>query len=289
MGQTEPTVSIVVINWNTCTLLDELLASIGLTTTADFCETIVVDNGSKDGSSGMVERKHPGVRLIRNPDNKGYAAANNQGFAIARGKYVLLLGSDTVLHEGTVRTLTEFLDGHQGVGAAGCRLLNPDGTPQASCKRFPRLRDAAWTYLSLHRFARHYDMHDFDFYRTQPVDQPAGTCLLIRREILARLRGFDERYRILYNDVDLCERIRSAGWDIYYVAETELTHHGSVTTRSAPAAVRLEMYRNILLYYRTRFGARAQAVLVPVLFVRLLAATRSPIAFRLLKGGEGHE
>jgi GT2 family glycosyltransferase len=280
----EPTVSIVIPNWNTRGLLDDLLASVQSTTSAESCETVVVDNGSVDGSTEMVETKYPWVRLIKNSENRGYAGGNNQGIFAARGKYVLLLGSDTVLREGTVTTLVQFLDAHAKVGAAGCRLLNPDLTPQASCKRFPTLLDGAFTYLSLHRCTQHYNMSDFDFYKTQPVDQPAGTCLLLRRALLNELKGFDEQYRILYNDVDLCRRIWSKGWEIWFVAETELVHHGSMSTRSAPAGVRAEMYRNILNYYATNFGWPAYFVLAPILCARLLfTVAAKAVAARLAR------
>jgi len=276
-----PTVSIVVPSWNTRALLSDLLDSIAATTNRDFCEVIVVDNGSADGSPDAVAAKYPWARLIRNAENRGYAEGNNQGIAIARGRYVLLLGSDTVLQEGTVKTMTDFLDLHPEAGAAACRLLNPDRTPQGSCKRFPSLWDAAFTYLSLYGLTRSYSMHGFDFYATQQVDQPAGTCLQIRRALLEELRGFDQRYKILYTDVDLCQRIVAHGWKIYYVAGTEVIHHGSVSTRSAPALVRLAMYQDILRYFRRHAGVMSRWILTPILFVRLFLRTRSVSAFRL--------
>jgi GT2 family glycosyltransferase len=273
-------VSIVITNWNTRLLLDALLSSIETTTSPDMVETIVVDNGSVDGSPAMIEEKYPWVQVVKNAMNRGYAGANNQGIGLARGRFVLLLGSDTVVHPGTVATLVTYLDTHPDVGAAGCRLLNPDLTPQASCKRFPTLRDGIVTYLSLHGLAQAYNMHDFDFYKTQFVDQPAGTCLLLRRPMLVELHGFDERYGLLYNDVDLCQRIKALGWNIAFVADTELKHHGSMSTRSAPAGVRLKMYQDILRYYRAHFGWPAYAALAPILSVRLLLAVVNKLSRR---------
>ena len=277
----ETVVSIIITNWNTCELLDGALDSIATLAPSGSTETVVVDNGSVDGSPAMVEEKYPWVKLIRNAGNLGFARANNQGIAVARGKYVLLLGSDTILLKGTIATLSSFLDAHQEVAAAGCRLLNPDRTPQTSCRRFPRLRDAVATYLSLHSLARRYTMKGFEFYRTQAVDQPAATCLIVRRDLLNELHGFDEHLTILYNDVDLCQRIRARGWEIYFNAETEIIHYGSMTTGSAPPGVRLEMYRNILRYFRSYAGPLARWVLTPILVVRLFLLTRSSMAFRL--------
>jgi len=279
----ETTVSIIITSWNTCELLDGALDAVGLHAPAPAIETIVIDNGSTDDSSVMVGEKYPWVRLIANTENLGFARANNQGIAVAHGKNVLFLGSDTIVQPGSVQTLAAFLDAHPETGAASCRLMNPDHTPQMSCRRFPRLRDALATYLSLHWLARRYTMRGFDFYRTQSVDQPAATCLMVRRRLLEDLHGFDPRYTILYNDVDLCERIRAQGWEIYYVADAEIIHYGSMTTRSAPPTIRLEMYRNIIAYFRAHRGPIAQWLLTPVLAVRLWLLTRNAIALKLFR------
>ena len=235
----------------------------------------------------MVESSFPGVRLLRNARNEGFARANNQGYGISGGTFILLLGSDTLMRKGTVETMAGYLDAHASAGAVGCRLLNPDGTPQMSCRRFPRLRDAVATYLSLHRLARDYTYGDFDFARTQDVEQPAATCLMIRRSVIEATGLFDERYAILYNDVDLCRRIRAAGWSIWYLGDAEIVHHGCVSTNQATPEIRLEMYRNILRYFTTDNGWIARAVLTPILFVRLLAATHSRIAFSLFSRNGG--
>ena len=275
-------VSVVIATWNTrelvCGAVQALLAS----DCQEPVEIIVIDNGSVDGSADAIRERFPDVTLICNAANTGYAHANNQGIGLARGRYVLLLGSDTEVRADAVRTMSAFLDRHQDAAAVACRLVNPDGSPQMSCRRFPRLRDAIATYLSLHWLARRYTMAGFDFYAPQEVDQPAATCLMFRREVLSSLHGFDESYRILYNDVDLCKRLRDAGGRIYFTGETEVLHYGSITTRSAPAGIRMEMYRNILLYFRRNRGMMAYCVLAPVLSLRLFLVTRSVKAFSLM-------
>jgi GT2 family glycosyltransferase len=283
---TRPALSIVVTSWNTRNLLRELLQSL-----AQFVpgvEVIVVDNASVDGSADLVAREFPEVALIRNVSNLGYAVANNQGIRVARGSFVLLLGSDTRVIDGSLQKMASYLEAHTCAGAVACRLLNPDGTPQRSCRRFPRLRDAIATYLSLDFLAGRYNLRGFDFYATQPVEQPAATCLMVRRSVLDRVGLLDERYSILYNDVDLCRRIRSAGWEIMFLGDAEIIHHGSQSTTQAPSHVRLEMYRNILEYFERTFGKRARLVLMPILLTRLAIVTRSVSAFRLLSGtGQG--
>jgi GT2 family glycosyltransferase len=274
--------SVVIANWNTRELLRELLRSYATHRPRTPNEVIVVDNGSTDGSGEMLRKDFPWVVRIENPTNTGYARANNQGFASARGSFVLLLGSDTVVLDRSFDRMVEILRASPAVGAVACRLLNPDGSPQQSCRRFPRVRDAVLTYLSLHRFAGRYNLDRFDYSKTQAVEQPAATCLLIRKSVIQSIGLFDERYTILYNDVDFCKRIHDAGWTILYSADAEIRHYGSQSTKRAGPALRLEMYRNILLYYRLHAGRWSELILRPILTVRLIAATRSLLGLRLL-------
>ena len=271
---TDLTLSVVIANWNTRDLLLGLLESIQEHAPLVPYEVIVVDNGSTDKSTEVLENRFPDVRVIRNAENAGYARAVNQGAACARGEYLLLLGSDTVVRAGSLQRMVEYLQRHKEVGAVSCRLRNPDGSVQASCRRFPSLWDAAVTYLSLHALAPSYNVRDFDFFKTQEVDQPAATCLLLRWSVVRDIGLFDEKLSILYNDVDLCKRVWSSGWKIVYDAETEVIHYGSQSTRQATPEVRLEMYRNILLYYVRQFGKKALVVLLPILSVRLAIVNR---------------
>jgi GT2 family glycosyltransferase len=266
--------SVLITSWNTRDLLADLLSSLSEFPSGVGTEIVVVDNDSADGSAEMVESAHPEVVLIRNDRNRGFAAGNNQALAASSGRAVLLLGSDTRVLGGTLKTMLDYLDAHPGVGAVSCRLLYPDGSPQLSCRRFPRVRDAVATYLSLHFLVRGYEMRDFDFDTIQEVDQPAATCLLIRRTVIEDIGLFDERYSILYNDVDLCERIWKAGSTIVYHGGATVIHHGSSSTTQAPPELRLEMYRNILRYFTQRFGIRALIALFPILLVRLAVVTR---------------
>lgn len=273
--------SIVITSWNTRELLRELLQSLRDFAPGRPYEVLVVDNASSDGSARMVQEDFPEVVLLGNTENLGYARANNQGIQSARGSYVLLLGSDTRLIARTFDVMIDFLEQEPSVGAVGCRLLNPDRTPQISCRRFPTLRDAVVTYCSLHLLAPGYTMRGFRFDKTQPVDQPAATCFMMRREVLDTIGGFDERYTILYSDVDLCRRIHAAGWSIYYLADAEIVHYGSRSTSQATPEIRLEMYRNIIDYYTKSAGPIARWVLWPILQIRLLLVTRSLMALRL--------
>jgi N-acetylglucosaminyl-diphospho-decaprenol L-rhamnosyltransferase len=226
---------------------------------------IVVDNGSRDGSADMIAAEFPAprVRLLRNGVNEGFARANNQGFRHARGRYFLPLNSDTEVRAGALRTMVRFLDQFPGYGACAPRLVNPDGTVQRACMRFPTLA-AGFLYDSWFerrfgraRAVRRYFMEEFDHLGDADVDQPPGACFLVRRELFEAIGGFDERLWLFFNDVDLCRQVRARGSAIRYLARAEVLHHGGRST-SQYRDFTGEWIVNRLRYYRKhhgRFGA----------------------------------
>lgn len=276
------TLSIIITSWNTRELLRAALRSIERFPSRYPSEVIVVDNDSRDRSAEMVESEFPAVRLIKNNVNTGYAGGNNIGYAASRGELILLLGSDTEVRHGSIDVMAEYLMQHPEAGAVCCRLERPDGSLQRSCKRFPTPMNAVATYCSLHFLNRTYLMSDFDHTTVREVDQPDATCIMLRRETIGGDRIFDERFTILYNDVDLCQRIKREGRTIVFLPEATVLHHGSQSTKQAPPELRLVMYRNILLYFQTYWGAYTRLFLTPILMVRYLAATRSLSAMKLL-------
>src|SRR5690349_8138427 len=171
-------VSIVIANWNTKDLIRQCIESIFNSVQPGFeYEVIIIDNGSSDGSREYLESLGNRIVLITNDTNRGYAKACNQGMRTAKGEFILLLGSDTIMRKNTIEDCASFLESHPEAGAAGCRLLNPDGTVQNSCKKFPALANAFYTYLSLDSMNREYDMAYFDYNHTREVEQIATTFL----------------------------------------------------------------------------------------------------------------
>lgn len=256
-----PDLSIVIVNRNTRELLRACLASIHGLPDPIRWELIVVDNGSTDGSVELVEGDYPGAHLIRNETNTGYAYPNNQGLLISRGRYVLLLNSDTVVQPFALSRLVGFMDRNADAGACGPALLYPDGRLQRSCFSFPSPRTyfASMTALdSLFPRSRLFGNQQtgFDHRRTAPVDALLGAALLVRREVLEAVGPLDERFRIHYNDFDWCRRIHGAGWRIYFVHEAQVVHHSAATTRRENQQLRLqgELVRNLFDYYRKHYG-----------------------------------
>ena len=273
--------SILMLSWNTRQLSLDALASIRDHGPSVPLQVVVVDNASDDGSADAIAAAFPEVTLVRNASNAGYGPGNNLAFRHSTGDAVLLLGSDTRVPPGTLDGLLGLLDAHPGAGAVTCRVEGPTGYPERTVIAFPSLRDGAALYLSLRRFARHL-ASAWDPDREQLADQVSGTCLLLRRSVVERIGLFDEAYKIMYTDVELCHRIHDAGLDIVYAPEPRLVHLGNQSCVQATGPLRAQMYEDILRYFLARFGLRAAPVMVPILVLRLAVLTRGRHLGRLL-------
>jgi N-acetylglucosaminyl-diphospho-decaprenol L-rhamnosyltransferase len=229
--------SVIIVNWNVRELLRACLHSVlrELDGRAGDAEIIVVDNASSDGSAEMVAREFPGARLIANAGNVGFGAANNQGFAVSRGRFVLLLNPDTIVLQGAFDRLLDALEAVPEVAALGCRLLNADGTLQKwTAGAFPTLANVACHYLFLNWLLpgvlRSSLYLDRDLAEDTDVDWVSGACMLLRRERLGE-RIFDEAYFMYGEDMDLCQRLRGAGWRVRYTPRASIIHYQGASMR----------------------------------------------------------
>jgi N-acetylglucosaminyl-diphospho-decaprenol L-rhamnosyltransferase len=253
--------SIVITSWNTSDLLKRCLASLLRCPQRCYFEVIVTDNASTDGSSEMVMREFPTVRLIQNMANLGFARANNRGIQASRGRYILLLNSDTVVPEGALARLTSFMDQHPDVGASGPRLLRPDGAPQPySFGGDPTLRYLLARDLKQALFHRH--LHDWGTDIVQEVDWVSGACLLVRRQAIEQVGLLDENIFMYFEDTDWCLRMRRAGWKVYYNPGVEVIHIGGQSLAKNPSAQR-SYYRSLEYFYAKHYG------LLPRLLLRV--------------------
>ncbi len=253
-----PDLSIVVLSWNTRELLRECLTSLRAGRGSLSVEIVLIDNASSDGSADMVAADFPEVRLFRNAHNVGYAIGVNQGLRECRGQRLCLLGSDTRVFPDALQQLVAFLDAHPDAGAVAPRCLNPDGSDQRGCMRFPSLRTALWWDTPLAAFwpnsreLRRYQMKDWDHRGTRQVDQPPGTCLMFRRDLLERVGYMDERLWLFFNDVDFALRIWRTKSPIWYVDEACIYHHLGKSTSQFQDFAPL-WYANRITYYRKHF------------------------------------
>jgi len=227
--------SIVIVNWNTRDMLRDCLASIppdeGMQT-----EVIVIDNASGDGSAGMVAAAFPGVRLIRNPDNRGFAVATNQGLRLARGRHLLLLNSDTLVHGDVLARSVQYMDAHPRVGMMGCKVLNEDGSTQLTCSRFPSfanllLQTLGASRLGSPRWLGRYQMLDWARDDEREVEVISGCYLLARRETVAQIGLLDEAFFLYGEETDWCRRCADEGWQLVFAPVGCITHFGSGSSR----------------------------------------------------------
>jgi len=235
-----PDISVVIVSWRVRHLLKQALLSIVNSVEqarraghALNVETIVVDNNSNDGTAEMVSTLFPAVQFIVNKVNRGFAAANNQGLAAARGRYILFLNPDAELIGGALWQMYEFMQEQPLVGLVGPKLENPNGSLQRSCRRFPTFWSAFMILLKLHNFfpnslpIRRYYMWSFKYQTMRRVDQVMGACMMINRKVLDEVGYFDEKFFIFFEEVDLCKKINEAGYIIFFYPEAVVRHHRS--------------------------------------------------------------
>jgi len=247
--------SVIVVNWNTCRLLEACLQSVEAARKDLAVDVLVVDNGSTDGSVELVRERFPADELIANAGNRGYAAANNQAVERARGRYLFLLNSDAEVETAALRALVAYADDHPEAGVIGPKLLNPDGTLQPSGGRFPTPASTVASLLGLNRLTgrpRYGTGRDYSV--PAEVDEVSGAAMLIRREVIDQVGGLDEGFAWGYEDVDYCLRARRAGWRVHYVPDARVMHHWGGTQRLAPAPTILKAIAGRRRYFEKHYG-----------------------------------
>ena len=193
-------------------------------------DLIVVDNASFDGTSRFVASDHPGIILISNIENAGFAAANNQAIKATDSKYILLINSDCEVYKGSIDELMDYMDKNPGVAISGPKIINSDGSVQYSCRRFPSFFGAAIHSILVHIYpnnpvSRKYMMTDVSRDEPFSVDWVSGACMIIRRSALKGTGLLDENYFMYVEDIDICYRMWQNGWEVHYMPHSEILHH----------------------------------------------------------------
>jgi GT2 family glycosyltransferase len=272
-GEIDATLSIV--SYGTREVLRDCLESIRDLVNFARIQTIVVDNGSADGSADMVASQFPWTELIRNDTNRYFTHAHNQALATARGRYIGFLNSDTRLFPDTVERMVDFMDSHPEAGASTCLYVHEDGTPlKAEVHNH-------WRFHSLYFHTLCRDLTGERLYfalggtQSSPIatgddwletDVVSDTFLFARREILHRIGGFDERLLLYATEDDICASIKRAGGRVFYYNGTRLVHALSVSTRRAnPFRIRWILARDVIRYHLKHGGAATRILAVPLL------------------------
>lgn len=276
-------VSIVIVNWNTKDILRDCLVSVYEQTDDIEFETIVIDNASSDGSAEMVKSEFSQVVLIGNDENKGFAAANNQGFEIAKGRYVLMLNSDTIVLNEAIQKTVAFADIHGEAAAVGCRILNKDMTLQPSCFMFPSILNLLLSVSYLYkmfpenRFFAREKMGWWERDDIREVDVITGCFILARKEAMDEVGHLDEEYFIYGEETDWCWRFRKAGWVNLFTPDAQIIHLGGASSKSVRGPMLVQLRLSILNFFRKHYSK--PVYWLACFLVMLFFALRIPVWF----------
>ncbi len=251
-------ISFCIVSYNTCEILRDCLLSLRENAPGQPYEIIVVDNHSEDGTSEMITRDFPWVKLILNIKNLGYTAPMNQALKEASGEYLVQLNPDTLVLPGTFDTLVTFLGSHPKVGIVTPKVLNRDGTLQKQCRRSEaRPWDTIAYFLALRRlnpsskFFNGYLKGYFEENEIHPVEAVSGSCMVIRREVIEQIGFLDEMFYAYQEDSDFCFRARRAEWEIYYVPTAQIIHFGGQGGSQVQLSKSIiTWHKSYFLYYR---------------------------------------
>jgi len=254
--------SVVIVSWNVRALLERCLSSLQKCHEQGRleCEIIVVDNASSDGSAQMVSQCFPAVRLIASDSNLGFARGNNMGVAHSSGRYILLLNPDTEVLDDALSAMFVYMEHHSDVGALGPQLLFADGRVQNSRRRFPTLATAVLESTMLqqwfprHRVLSDYYVQDRGDDEEQDVDWLVGACLLIRRQAWEQVGPLDERFFMYSEELDLCRRLKDAGWRVVFIPGARVVHHEGQSSRQVVPERHIYFQSSKVLYFQKHHG-----------------------------------
>jgi O-antigen biosynthesis protein len=290
-----PLLSVVIVTWNVRDLLRDCLGSLAQDGIPNWAEVFVVDSASSDDSAAMVRREFPWVHLIASDLNLGFSRGNNRALRLARGEYVLLLNPDTLVHPGALRAMVDFAQAHPSVGVVGPKQYSGSGAIQyEGAVDFPNIWNVLcdWTLLSK-IFPKSklfcgrkmgYWGHDDD----REVPAVPGSAMLLGSNVLERVGMLDETM-FMAEDMDLCQRVRKAGWSVYYLGSASIVHYGGESLkRDGNAGRQLQIaFQSFWLYLRKHRGAAAAATMSFTMFVWSLFALAVASLLALVRRGSG--
>jgi N-acetylglucosaminyl-diphospho-decaprenol L-rhamnosyltransferase len=277
-----PDLSVIIVNYNTGDYLRKCIGS-ALDRAGDATvEVVVIDNASHDDSAQRAAVEHPPLRLIQNADNRGFAAAVNQGIRATSSPFLFLLNPDAEISSGTLAGLLKLARDRPAVGAIGVLVRDPDGNIYPSARKVPTISEAIG-HAFLHpfrpdnRFSRAYTMAEWDRSSEREVEWVSGSSMLLRRAALDEVGLLDERYFLYAEDVDICTRLRRGGWRVLFSPELQIIHVGGVSTGRSPWAIR-QHSKSIYRYYAKHEAGGWRRVLLPLAWAALRA--RATIVIR---------
>ncbi|MEX0684967.1 MAG: glycosyltransferase [Balneolales bacterium] len=254
-------ISIIIVNYNVKEYLANLLQSINKAKRELDLEIIVIDNASSDGSIEYLKPRYPNVHFIENEYNAGFGKANNQGIKIVKGKYTLLINPDTLISEDTLTVMFNHMEVHSQTGAAGCKMLNPDGSFAPESRRsIPTPFTSLWKVLGLNkifsssRTFNNYYLGWMDENEAGQVPVLSGAFMFFRTRLLKELTGFDERFFMYGEDIDLCYRVGKTGYVIDYVPVTSIIHYKGESTKKENLDYVITFNKAMYLFFEKHYS-----------------------------------
>ncbi len=271
----EADLSVVVVNYNAGDHLLRCLSSVLATAGDAALEVFVVDNASRDGSGVRAKEAFPGITLVENRDNRGFAAAVNQGLRASAAPFVFVLNPDAELTLGTLGALVKLARERPRAGLLGPLIRNSDGSLYPSGRTFPSISQAVGhaflgPFVPDNRFTRAYTIAGWDRTTERDVDWVSGSAMLLRREALDRIGLLDDGFFLYGEELDLCTRLARAGWKVVFTPEVEVVHEGGVSTGRS-RRMNLIHSRSIYRYYRKHRATGWRRALLPFAWVALRA------------------
>jgi hypothetical protein len=282
--------SVCIVNWNTRDHLSRCLTALRDHADGLDLQIIVVDNASADGSAEMVRAEFSEVDLVANDENAGYARGNNQALERAVAEFALLLNPDTLTTAGALRALLACVKRHPQAGGLAPRLVYPDGSLQRSCRSFPTPDVVFYEVLGLSRLfpaSRRFGKYKMTWWGhgdERAVDQPMASALTLRMAAVRQVGVFDEDFPIFFNDVDLCKRLRDAGWEIWFTPGATVVHAHGASTSQVKRRMIAESHRGFLRFYRKHYLGRVNPVAYWVAVGLLRVAEVFRLAAAVLSG-----
>ena len=276
-------VSIIIVNWNTRELVCDCIESVYKNTATVQYEIIVIDNASKDGSLDAIEKKFPQVRLIKNFSNRGFAAGNNQGMTVAKGRYILLLNSDTLVLERAIDKAVEFADTQQDIAVTGCRVLNSDQSLQPTCFMFPSIFNMVLSSTYLYKIfpkSKFFGRERMTWWNrddVRQVDVVTGCFMLVRRQAIEQVGAMDERFFMYGEETDWCCRFKKAGWKVMFTPDAEIIHFGGQSSKIVREEMFIQLRLSILKFIEKHHGQLAHKT--ACLLTAMFFALRMPVWF----------
>ena len=261
-------VTIIIVTWNSENEIEACLSSLQNEVDKGIAHVIVVDNASTDRTVKLIRRQYPWCELIINVDNLGFAAANNVAICQLSTEYVLFLNPDTELFPGALSRMLQFMQLHPTVGVLGPRVYLDDDRVQPTILPYPSLVGSVFGFV---RYLCTSSANIVPAYNADThvlVDAVSGACMLVRQEALSQVKGMDERYFLAAEEVDLCYRIKKAGWEIVYYTGASIRHHGGRSMAKASLRSFVEKRRGRVLFmlqHRSRLEAQVEMYLIELL------------------------